>query len=124
VTPDWTAIAQMVYIMVMIMVNIYQIKAKLSEYLEVAIKGERVVICKHNQPVAELRPVEPVRNAPRDLTPMYPGETFVTAAFFDPLPADEIAAWEGTEAQGLKVAEPRGTNTTRTGRKAKRKGRA
>ena len=110
--------------MVMIMVNIHQIKAKLSEYLDAAIQGERVVICKHNQPVADLRSVERVRSAPRDLTPMYPGEIFVTSAFFDPLPADEIAAWEGTEAQGLRVAEPRGNYTTRTGRKAKRKGRA
>jgi len=113
----------MVYNMVMIMVNIYQIKARLSEYLEAAIKGERVVICKHNQPVAELRPVERVRSAPRDLTPMYPGETFVTAAFFDPLPADEIAAWDGTEPHGLKVAEPRGASMAGTGRKAKRKAR-
>jgi prevent-host-death family protein len=113
----------MVYNMVMIMVNIYDAKAKLSEYLDAALKGERVVICKHNQPVAELRPVEQVRNAPRDLTPMYPDETFVTAAFFDPLPAGEIAAWEGTDARRLRVAEPRGTDTTRTGRQRKRKAR-
>jgi prevent-host-death family protein len=114
---------KVVYNMVMIMINIYQAKAKLSEYLDAAAKGERVVICKHNQPVAELRPVEQVRTTPRDLTPMYPGETLVTAAFFDPLPADEIAAWEGTEAHGLRVAEPRGADTTTTGRKAKRKAR-
>lgn len=112
----------MVYNMVMIMVNVYEAKAKLSEYLDAAMKGERVVICKHNQPVAELRPVEQVRTAPRDLTPMYPGKTFVTAAFFDPLPPDELAAWEGTESHGLKVAEPRGTYT-RTGRQRKRKAR-
>ena len=109
--------------MVMIMVNIYEAKAKLSEYLDAATKGERVVICKHNQPVAELRPVEGARTAPRDLTPMYPGETFVTAAFFDPLPADEVAAWEGTDARGLKVAEPRGTSATKTKRQRKRKAR-
>jgi prevent-host-death family protein len=113
----------MVYNMIMIMVNIYEAKAKLSEYLEAAMNGERVLICKHNQPVAELRPVEQLRTAPRDLTPMYPGETFVTGAFFDPLPADESAAWEGTDAHGLKVAEPRGTYTTRTGRQRKRKAR-
>jgi prevent-host-death family protein len=112
----------MVYNMVMIMVNIYEAKAKLSEYLDAAVKGERVLICKHNQPVAELRPVEQARTAPRDLTPMYPGETFVTAAFFQPLPPDEVAAWEGPDAPGLKVAEPRGTDT-RTGRQKKRKAR-
>lgn len=113
----------MVYNMVMIMVNIYEAKAKLSEYLDAAMKGERVVICKHNQPVAELRPVEQMRTAPRDLTPMYPGEAFVTASFFDPLSADEIAAWEGADTIGLKVAEPRGADRARAGRQRKRKAR-
>ncbi|HEU4939123.1 MAG TPA: type II toxin-antitoxin system prevent-host-death family antitoxin [Vicinamibacterales bacterium] len=107
----------------MIMVNVYEAKSKLSEYLEAAARGERVVICRHNQPVAELRPVEPVLTAPRDLTPMYPGERFVTPEFFQPLPADEIAAWEGTDEDGLKGAESRGTDAARTGRKAKRKAR-
>jgi prevent-host-death family protein len=115
--------AALIYNIVMKMVNIYEAKAKLSEYLDAAMKGERVVICKHNQPIAELRPIDQVRSAARDLTPIYPGETFVTAAFFNPLPADEIAAWEGSDARGLKVAEPRGTYPTRTGRHRKRKAR-
>ncbi len=109
--------------MVMIMVNIHEAKARLSEYLDAAMKGERVLICKHNQPIAELRPVEQIRTAPRDLAPMYPGESVVTAAFFYPLGSDEIAAWEGTEAHGLKVAEPRRTYLTRPSRRTKRKAR-
>jgi len=107
----------------MIMVNIYEAKAKLSEYLDAALKGDRVVICRHNQPVAELRPVGQGRTAPRDLTPMYPGETFVTPAFFDPLPADETAAWDGADGHDLKVAERRETYATKTGRQGKRKRR-
>jgi len=113
----------MVYYMTMIMVNIYEAKAKLSEYLDAATKGERVVICKHNQPVAELRALEQGRTAPRDLTPMYPGETFVTSQFFDPLPADDIAAWQGTDTSVVKVAEPHGTYAPRSSRPKKRKAR-
>ena len=109
--------------MIMKMVNIYEAKAKLSEYLDAALKGERVVICKHNQPIAELRPIDQVRSAARDLTPLYPGETFVTAGFFDPLSDDEIAAWEGTDPRGRTVAEQHGTYSTRTGRHRKRKAR-
>ena len=41
--------------MVMIRINIYEAKAKLSEYLARAEKGETVVICRRNVPVAELR---------------------------------------------------------------------
>jgi prevent-host-death family protein len=110
--------------MVMIMVNIYEAKSKLSEYLDAAARGERVVICRHNQPVAELRRVEEVPAGPRDLTPMYPGETFVTSEFFEPLSLDEIAAWEGADEKRVKVAEQRAPYTATTGRKAKRKSRA
>ena len=107
----------------MIMVNIYEAKAKLSEFLEAAAKGERVVICKHNQPVAELRAVEAVSVAPRDLTPIYPGATFTTPAFFDPLNADEIEAWEGNDRGIPKVADERGTYAPRRGRQRKSKAR-
>ena len=47
----------MVYFMTMIMVNIFEAKAKLSEFIEATAQGERVLICKRNVPVAELRPV-------------------------------------------------------------------
>ena len=44
--------------MTMLMVNIADAKAKLSEYLEAVARGETVVICRHNRPVAELRAIE------------------------------------------------------------------
>ena len=109
--------------MVMIMVNIYEAKAKLSEYIEAATKGERYVICRHNQPVAELRPVEPVRTGRRDLTPMYPGATFTTAAFFEPLSDEDLAAWEGADREVPKVAEPRAAYAAKPGRRRKSKAR-
>ena len=89
----------------MIMVNVHEAKAKLSEYLDAATNGERVLICRHNRPVAELRPVEAARTGPRDLAPMYPGETFTTATFFDPLTAEELSTWEGGDKPALRVAE-------------------
>jgi len=105
----------------MIMVNIYEAKAKLSEYVEAAGRGEQVLICKHNRPVAELRAIEPARANPRDLTPMYPGVTFATAGFFEPLSADEIDAWEG-RARGdvLKVAEERASYSPKPHRQKSR----
>jgi prevent-host-death family protein len=41
----------------MIVINIHEAKAKLSEYLDKVAAGEHVVICKRNRPVAELRAV-------------------------------------------------------------------
>jgi prevent-host-death family protein len=89
----------------MIMVNIADAKAKLSEYIEAVSKGEAVVICRHNRPVAELRPIEPARIGPRDLTPMFPGATFMTDAFFEPMSDEELQDWEGTELFPARVAE-------------------
>jgi prevent-host-death family protein len=109
--------------MVMIMVNIFEAKAKLSEYIEAAARGEQVVICKHNQPVAELRPVEQIHTGRRDLTPMYPGATFTTPAFFEPLPAEDLASWEGGDGEVARVAEQRAEYQARPTRRRKAKAR-
>ncbi len=107
--------------MVMILVNIADAKAKLSEFVEAAARGESVVICRHNRPVAELRPIAATRQGPRDLTPMCPGETFVTDAFFEPLTEDELAEWYGREStQGIRVAETT-ANYGRPGPRQRRK---
>jgi prevent-host-death family protein len=107
----------MVYNIVMITVNVYEAKAKLSELLDAAGSGQRVVICRHNQPVAELRPIEAISTTPRDLTPMYPGATFTPAAFFEPLADDEIAMWEGIGGDPPQVAEHRPTYPSRSTRR-------
>jgi prevent-host-death family protein len=62
----------------MLMVNIAEAKAKLSEYIEAAARGERILICNRNKPVAELRPVEQPPARPRDLSPIYPGQVFAS----------------------------------------------
>jgi prevent-host-death family protein len=68
---------------------------KLSEYLDRAARGERVVIYRHNTPVAQLGPVESVRTEPRPIGPL-PGETpfEVPASFFEPLSDEELDLWE------------------------------
>ncbi len=70
----------------MIVINIHEAKAKLSEYLDAVAGGERVVICKRNRPIAELRAVEQKRTEPRPLG----GITgiVIPPSFFDPMPDD------------------------------------
>ena len=80
----------------MIKVNSAEAKAKLSEYLDRALAGERIVICRHNEPVVELRPIAAIPDGPRPLGPLPGRPTFeVAPAFFEPLPDDELDAWEG-----------------------------
>jgi prevent-host-death family protein len=77
----------------MLMVNIADMKARLSEYVEAAARGERVLICNRNKPVAELRAVEQAPRQPRDLSPMFPGQAFMTEAFFEPMTGADLLEW-------------------------------
>ena len=79
--------------MTMILVNIHEAKARLSEYLDAVAKGERVLICKRNQPIAELRAVEQKRTAPR-LIGGGPYHFEVPASFFEPMPDEFLDAFE------------------------------
>ena len=80
--------------MTMIVVNIFEAKAKLSEYLDMAAQGERVLICKRNRPVVELHAVQSARTTPRPIG-LARGRMTVPPAFFDPLPDDMLASFEG-----------------------------
>lgn len=75
------------------MVNIFEAKAQLSDLIERAAAGERILICKRNQPVAELRPIPAVRKAPRPVG-LAKGLVDIPAAFFEPLPDDELDAFD------------------------------
>jgi antitoxin (DNA-binding transcriptional repressor) of toxin-antitoxin stability system len=76
-------------------VNIFVVKAKLSEYVDRAANGECVVICRHNRPVAELRALETVRADPRPVGPLAGRPTFeVPASFFEPMADAELALWD------------------------------
>ena len=90
--------------MVMIMVNIADPKARLSEFLEAVGEGEHLVICKHNRPVAELRPIE-AGGRPAGSEPMFPDETFMTDAFWEPMSETELREWEGGDVFPARVAE-------------------
>ena len=76
--------------MTMIMVNIHDAKAKLSEYLDAVARGDRVVICKRNQPVAELRAIEQKRTEPRPIGGG-PYSFTVPDSFFEPMPEAWLA---------------------------------
>jgi prevent-host-death family protein len=107
--------------MTMLMVNIADAKAKLSEYVEAVARGEQVIICNRNRPVAELRPIEATRLGPRDLTPMFPGESFMTDAFFEPMSERELQDWYGQDDSSAKVAETKAVYGAAPGTKRKRR---
>ncbi len=111
----------MVQNMVMKQVNIYAAKTRLSELLDAVERGEQVVICRRNQPVAELRPIRHGTSAPRPIGTAR-GQLQVPAAFFDPLPdplVDDFYSGAQLPHRGASlVAErPPGTRLRRPRRK-------
>ncbi len=82
------------YILTMIMVNIAEAKANLSQYLEALARGERVVIARWNRPVAELKPIAAARTEPRPIAGAR-GAVEVPPSFFEPLPDEWLNAFEG-----------------------------
>lgn len=78
----------------MLKVNVHDAKTNLSRYLELAEKGELVVLCRRNEPVAELRAIpKPERKVPE--IGFAAGTFEIPTSFFDPLPDDILAAFEG-----------------------------
>ena len=80
----------------MIQLNLHEAKAKLSECIEAALRGERVVIARHNVPAVELAPIPQRTLEPRKLGlgPKQRGYA-LPDSFWEPLPDDVIAPFNG-----------------------------
>ena len=76
----------------MTVVNVRQAKTQLSRLLARVEAGEEIVIARRGNPVARLVPCESETKRQPDVLK---GSVSIPASFFDPLPEDELAAWEG-----------------------------
>ena len=83
------------YYMDMIRTNIHTLKAHLSEFLKETQKGETVLVCKRNIPLAKIVPVSEHQRTPRSIG-LAKGEFSVPRDFNDPLEDDELNAFFGT----------------------------
>ncbi|MBS3936712.1 MAG: type II toxin-antitoxin system Phd/YefM family antitoxin [Sulfuritalea sp.] len=74
-----------------IMINVHEAKTHFSRLLEQAHAGQEIVLAKAGKPYARLVPLK-AHSGKRQ-----PGRLCgeVGDAFFEPLPEDELAAWEG-----------------------------
>ncbi len=75
-------------------VNVHDAKTNLSRYLEELEPGEALVICKRNQPVAELRSLRE-KKARKPRIGAAKGELVVPDSFFEPLPDEILKAFSG-----------------------------
>jgi prevent-host-death family protein len=72
------------------LVNIYEAKTQLSRLVDRAAAGEDIVIGRAGKPLVRLVPVD-------DIAPRQPGllkRVAIPDALFDPLPDEELDAWD------------------------------
>jgi len=91
--------------MTMIMVNIHEAKARLSEFIDAAVNGAHVVICNRNRPVVELRPVAQARREPRPIGGG-PYAFDVPESAFAALDEHELDEWDRASMYSEPTAKP------------------
>ena len=70
-------------------VNVHEAKTYFSKLLARAHAGEEIIIGKAGKPYAKLVPLAPVKERVPGIA-----KGAVTDSFFEPLPEDELQAWE------------------------------
>jgi antitoxin (DNA-binding transcriptional repressor) of toxin-antitoxin stability system len=78
----------------MIRLNIHEAKTHLSKYLAKLEKGETILLCRRNEPIAEIRPLAAKRKKPRPIG-LYEGQIKIPPEFFEPLPDELLAYFKG-----------------------------
>ena len=87
----------------------HEAKTNLSKLIEQAEAGEDVIIARRDTPAVRIVPV--ARSAKR-VFGAYKGEAGVTPAFFDALPEDELALWDGGTVADAPARRPMVTRKT------------
>jgi antitoxin (DNA-binding transcriptional repressor) of toxin-antitoxin stability system len=82
----------------MIRLNIHEAKTHLSKHLRRVKKGETIILCERNVPIAEIRPIKPENRGRRPIG-LYKGKFTVPPSFFEPLPDWLLDAFEGKESK-------------------------
>lgn len=77
----------------MITINVHEAKTHLSHYLDEVEKGETVLICKRNRPIAEVRHIVAPSQTDRPIG-LAKGTFTVPQSFFDELPEEFVCQFE------------------------------
>ena len=70
--------------------------ATLSEYVDRLKPGDRILLCRKERPVAEIRPLPAPSNQPRPVG-LGKGLAHIPDSFFDPLPEEILDSFEGRQ---------------------------
>ncbi len=74
--------------------NMHEAKTHLSEHISQLKEGDRIILCRRNRPVAEIRPLSEPADEPRPIG-LGKGLVEIPDSFFDPLPDEILDLFEG-----------------------------
>jgi antitoxin (DNA-binding transcriptional repressor) of toxin-antitoxin stability system len=86
--------------------NVHEAKTHFSRYLKLVESGETLILCRHNVPIAEVRPIKTKKKKKR-VFGIYDGFG-VSPAFFEPLPEDELKLWNEGADDDILYSKPGG----------------
>jgi prevent-host-death family protein len=75
-------------------VTIHEAKTTLSKLIAKVLAGEEVIIAKGKEPAVKIVPFSPVPK-PKRIGGRLKGLISIDERFFEPLPDDELALWNG-----------------------------
>jgi prevent-host-death family protein len=75
-------------------VSVHEAKTHLSRLIEKVLAGEKVVISRNREPVVQMIPAGAIPAQTLRIGALK-GKISLGKSFFEPLPDDELAAWEG-----------------------------
>lgn len=81
----------------MIRLNVHEAKTHLSFYLQKLMKGETILLCRRNVPVAEIKPIKQDKKTKRPIG-LAKGQLKVTKEFFEPLPEEVTKLFSGEKS--------------------------
>ena len=82
----------------MIRLNMHEARIHLSRYVAELEEGETILLCRRNEPVAEIRALPSARKKRRPFG-LARGQFTVPTSFFEPLPDKVIASFEAGSQQ-------------------------
>ena len=77
----------------MIRLNIHEAKTHLSRYLDRVEAGETLILCRHNKPIAEVRPIQKAKT--KRTFGVDEGKFEIPPEFFEPLPEEIMKYFTG-----------------------------
>jgi prevent-host-death family protein len=78
-------------------INVHDAKTNFSRYLDRVEAGETLIVCRHNRPIAELRPIQSGEKRKPRIPGFFKDKFTIPPEFFDPLPEDILRIFNGEE---------------------------